>query len=149
MRKLLMLCLILGLVLTACGGGGGGEDVAQETPERATSEFKTPLPEATEAGLLPTNTPVLPPPTPTPQPTATLEPTAEPEPTATPADETANRATLMMKMHRLRMTSPFGAGPCFLAPAACKRHRQRSDFPRRARIEAARESRALEHDPYH
>jgi formylglycine-generating enzyme required for sulfatase activity len=93
MKRLFILIAILGLVLTACGGGGEPKDVTQEEQEQETAEFKTPLPEATEAGVLPTSTPVAPPPTPTPQPTDTPMPTSEPEPTATAAEEAAEEAT--------------------------------------------------------
>jgi formylglycine-generating enzyme required for sulfatase activity len=93
MKRLVIYLAILGLLLTACGGAGEPGDVAQETPGGATAEFKTPLPEAAEAKLLPTNTPVAPPPTPTQQPTDTPLPTSVPEPTATSAGEAVEEAT--------------------------------------------------------
>ena len=89
-RNLILLLAVLALLLVACGAAEEPkepEDKAQTTVDEATVEFKTPLPEATEAVVLPTNTPVPPPPTPTPQPTAAPTETAVPEPTATPAEE--------------------------------------------------------------
>jgi formylglycine-generating enzyme required for sulfatase activity len=97
MKRLLILFTILALLMGACGSADEPEDTAEEKAEQATVAFKTPLPQATEAKVLPTNTPVPPPPTPTPQPTPTTQPTPEPEPTATPAQaatqETAEEAT--------------------------------------------------------
>ena len=87
MRRLVILLSVLVLLLTGCGSAEEPADKAQTGAEQATVEFKTPLPEASEAGVLPTNTPVPPPPTPTPQPTAAPTDTTEPEPTATVAEE--------------------------------------------------------------
>jgi formylglycine-generating enzyme required for sulfatase activity len=88
MRRLVVLLLILGLGLAACGSGKGTGESAPVT-EEATAVFKTPLPEATEAGVQPTNTPVAAPPTPTPQPTNTPAPTHTPEPTTEAGQPTA------------------------------------------------------------
>ena len=82
MKRLVILIIILGLLLTACGPAETPEDVVQGTAEEATAEFKTPLPEATEAKVMPTNTPVPPPPTPTSLPTKTPLPTPSPAATA-------------------------------------------------------------------
>ena len=81
MKTLVVLFSILALLLAACGSPEEPEDTAQTT-----AEFKTPLPEATEARVLPTNTPVPPPPTPTSPPTEVPAPTSVPEPTATLAE---------------------------------------------------------------
>jgi formylglycine-generating enzyme required for sulfatase activity len=81
MKRMLSASLFLLLVL-AMGCGPSPETVSpgEKTPE-ATVEFKTPLPQATEAQVVPTPTPVPPPPTPTPIPT----PTPAPEATEGPA----------------------------------------------------------------
>ena len=86
MKKLVIFLAVLGLFLAACGPAkeSEGEGTPQETAEKVTVEFKTPLPEATEARVVPTDTPVPPPPTPTPRPTSTPVPTPTPEPTSTP-----------------------------------------------------------------
>jgi formylglycine-generating enzyme required for sulfatase activity len=60
MRKALIALTILGLLMAACG--------PTEEPEGVSVESKPTLPEATQAKLVPTNTPVPPPPTPTPAP---------------------------------------------------------------------------------
>ena len=91
MRKLIVLLSILALVVVGCGAADEPEDTDQDTAGQEVVEFKTPLPEAKEAMVQPTNTPVPPPPTPTPQPTSAPTETAVPEPTATPA-ETATEA---------------------------------------------------------
>ncbi|MFC2030777.1 SUMF1/EgtB/PvdO family nonheme iron enzyme [Chloroflexota bacterium] len=85
MKRLLVLAIVLGLLLAACGSAETPGDVAQETAEPATAEFKTPLPQAAEAMLLPTNTPVAAPPTPTSLPTNT-PPLPTPSPAATAAE---------------------------------------------------------------
>ncbi len=85
MRKLVVLLCILALLLAACGSADKPEDTALTAVEQESVEFKTPLPQAAEAMVLPTNTPVPPPPTPTSQPTAEPTETPEPEPTATEA----------------------------------------------------------------
>ena len=82
MKRVVILVVILGLLLAACGPAGTQGDVTQETAEQETVEFKTPLPQATEAKVLPTNTPVPPPPTPTSLPTKTPLPTPSPAATA-------------------------------------------------------------------
>lgn len=82
MKRLIVLVMILGLLLAACGPSKAPDDVAQETADQETAQFKTPLPEATEAKVLPTNTPVPPPPTPTSLPTKTPLPTPSPAATA-------------------------------------------------------------------
>jgi iron(II)-dependent oxidoreductase len=69
MRKALIVLAILGLILAACASA--------EEPGRATAESKPTLPEATQAKLVPTNTPVPPPPTPTPAVTPTPAPETE------------------------------------------------------------------------
>ncbi len=81
MKKVLMSLMVLVLLLVACGRSE--EPGAAETSPQVTVEFKTPLPEATQARLLPTNTPVAPPPTPTPRPASTPETAATPEPLQT------------------------------------------------------------------
>jgi iron(II)-dependent oxidoreductase len=78
MKKALIVFAILGLILAACGPSE--ESAGGKTPQQVTAEFKTPLPEATQAKLVPTNTPVPPPSTPTPRPTPTLAPTPTPAP---------------------------------------------------------------------
>jgi hypothetical protein len=72
MKRLLSASLFLLLVLSVSCGPSPSETVpsGEETPQ-ATVEFKTPLPQATEARVVPTPTPVPPPPTPTPRPTPT------------------------------------------------------------------------------
>jgi iron(II)-dependent oxidoreductase len=89
MRKALIILAIGGLLLAACGPSEAPE--AGETSQEVTVEFKTPLPEPTQAQVIPTNTPVPPPPTPTPRPTATPAPTptTAPEPEATTAETQA------------------------------------------------------------
>ncbi len=82
MKKLLIFIAIVGLLLAACGPA---EETAQTL--QPTVEFKTPLPEPTQAKVVPTNTPVPPPPTPTPRPTPTPVPTAAAE-TEVPAEAT-------------------------------------------------------------
>lgn len=76
---LLLALLMLGLVLTACGGE---ETVATATPTKTPTPLATATPVPTDTPAPPTDTPV---PTDTPEPTAT--PTAEgtPTPTSTPA----------------------------------------------------------------
>ncbi len=81
MRRLKIALAILGLLLAACGPSAEEAEVGETSD--VTVEFKTPLPEATQAKVVPTNTPVPPPPSPTPRPTST------PAPTPTPAPETA------------------------------------------------------------
>ncbi|GAB4541176.1 MAG: hypothetical protein Kow0063_31790 [Anaerolineae bacterium] len=82
MRRTLILLVVVGLLMAACGPS---ERAAQETSKTGvTVEFKTPLPEATQAKVVPTNTPVPPPPTPTPRPTAT----PAPAPTSAPQEAT-------------------------------------------------------------
>jgi iron(II)-dependent oxidoreductase len=81
MKRLVVLLVILGLLLAACGSAETPDDEAQATVEQETVEFKTPLPAATEAKVQPTNTPVPPPPTPTSLPTNTPPPTPSPAPT--------------------------------------------------------------------
>jgi len=82
MKRLLLASLFLLLVLSVSCRPSPSETVpsGEETPQ-ATVEFKTPLPQATEAQVVPTPTPVPPPPTPTPRPT----PTPVPEATEGPA----------------------------------------------------------------
>ena len=81
-KKAAILLILLGLlILPACGSGG---DVDKTTGGQATTEFKTPLPESEQAKLMPTNTPLPPPPTPTKRPTSTPAPTETPAPTDTP-----------------------------------------------------------------
>jgi formylglycine-generating enzyme required for sulfatase activity len=87
MKRLVVLFSVLVLLLAGCGSAEEPADTAQTTGKQATAEFKTPLPEAAEARVLPTNTPVPPPPTPTAQPTAAPTDTSVPEPTATLAQE--------------------------------------------------------------
>lgn len=68
MRRMLPLSLSLLLALiVSCNPSLPATATPLSEP---TIEFKTPLPEATEAQVVPTNTPVPPPPTPTPLPTA-------------------------------------------------------------------------------
>jgi formylglycine-generating enzyme required for sulfatase activity len=93
MKNLVLIFSVLVLLLAACGGGGEPGDTAQTTAEQETPEFKTPLPQATEAGVLPTNTPMPPPPTRTPQPSDTPAPTAPPKPTAETAGEPTEAPT--------------------------------------------------------
>jgi formylglycine-generating enzyme required for sulfatase activity len=91
MKRLVTLAVLLGLLLAACGSADTPGDVAQETTEQETAEFKTPLPEAIDAKVIPTNTPMPAPPTrtsspantplPTPSPAATEAETPTPEPT--------------------------------------------------------------------
>ena len=80
MRNLLILVAIFALFLAACGRPDEGPS---EDRSQATVEFKTPLPESTQAKLVPTATPVPPPPTPTPRPT----PVPETEATEAAAEE--------------------------------------------------------------
>jgi formylglycine-generating enzyme required for sulfatase activity len=81
-RIVLGCILATSMLLAACGGGG-------EAPAPAPQGSPAPtLPAATEAAILPTNTPMPAPATPTPLPTNTPAPTATTaagEPTATPA----------------------------------------------------------------
>jgi len=77
MKKLVVVFVVLGLLLAACGGPAEAPETGDTA--RPTIEFKTPPPEPTEAQMRPTNTPAPPPPTPTPRPTATPVPTAAPE----------------------------------------------------------------------
>jgi formylglycine-generating enzyme required for sulfatase activity len=88
MRKALIVLAVLGLLAGACGQSGGPEGGAP-SQTKATVEFKTPLPEATQAKLMPTNTPVPPPPTPTSRPT----PAPAPSPTPAPATGATEEAT--------------------------------------------------------
>jgi formylglycine-generating enzyme required for sulfatase activity len=83
MKRLALVVIALGLLLAACGSAQTTGDQAQETAEESV-EFKTPLPQATEAKVLPTSTPVPPPPTPTSLPTNT--PLPAPSPAATTAE---------------------------------------------------------------
>src|SRR5512136_144351 len=87
MKKLLFILVSVSLLLAACGGGG-------ETPAPAAQGTPAPtLPAATEAAILPTNTPMPSPPTPTPLPTNTPVPTVAAvagEATATPAPSVTN-----------------------------------------------------------
>jgi iron(II)-dependent oxidoreductase len=92
MKRLVVLVIILGLVLAACGPAETPGDVAQQTAEAETGEFKTPLPEATEAQVMPTSTPVPAPPTPTSLPTNTPLPT--PSPAAMAAETPAPAPTV-------------------------------------------------------
>ncbi len=91
MKKLVILLAILGLLLSACGPATGPEsdETTPEMTKKVTVEFKTPLPEATQAKVVPTDTPVPPPPTPTPRPTFTPLPSPTPQPTFTPAPTSA------------------------------------------------------------
>jgi len=91
MKRLVIFLTILALFLSACGPAeeAGVDQTVEKTKEEVTVEFKTPLPEPTEAQVVPTDTPVPPPPTRTPQPTAPPQPTPTPEPTSTPAPTTA------------------------------------------------------------
>ena len=84
MKRLVVLVLIIGLFLAACGDSDTPGDATPETVEQATAEFRTPLPEAAEAKVISTNTPVPPPPTPTSLPTDT--PLPEPTAAATAAE---------------------------------------------------------------
>jgi len=90
-KRLVILLVLLGLFLSACGPAEEpeAEKTAEATAEQVTVEFKTPLPEPTQAKVVPTDTPVPPPPTPTPLPTSTPVPTPTPQPTSTPAPTTA------------------------------------------------------------
>ena len=87
MKKLLFILVSVSLLLAACGGGG-------EAPAPAAQGTPAPtLPAATEAAILPTNTPMPSPPTPTPLPTNTPAPTVAAvagEATATPAPSVTN-----------------------------------------------------------
>ncbi len=82
MKKLLLVLVSVSL-LTACGAEtSGGVAPAEQGPT---------LPSATQAAILPTNTPMPPPPTPTPLPTDTPAPTtAAGEATPTPAPAVTN-----------------------------------------------------------
>ena len=60
MRKVLIALAILGLLAAACGPPDEGPSEGQA--RQVTVEFKTPLPESTQAKLVPTATPVPPPP---------------------------------------------------------------------------------------
>ncbi len=92
MKKLVVVFVVLGLLLAACGGPAEGPEPGDTA--RPTIEFKTPPPEPTEAQMKPTTTPVPPPPTPTPRPTATPVPTAAPEEAETETEiETETEAT--------------------------------------------------------
>ncbi len=82
-KKAAMVLALLGLLLSACGSVE--ETTPQKAAEQVTVEFKTPLPEPTQAKLVATDTPRPPPPTPTPQPTFTPMPTSTPSLTPTPA----------------------------------------------------------------
>lgn len=97
MKRLVVPLAILGLLLSACGPAAEGGETAQPTAKQVTVEFKTPLPEPTQAKVVPTNTPVPPPPTPTPMPTATFPPTPTPLPTSTPAPTPAEETTKATK----------------------------------------------------
>lgn len=92
MKKLVLFLAVVASILAACGPAEKSESskTAQATAARVTVEFKTPLPEATQAKVVPTNTPVPPPPTPTPQPSFTPTLTSTPEPTPTPAPTKAD-----------------------------------------------------------
>ena len=80
-RLLISLFGLLAIVL-----GCSSPPTATPTPTKVpTIEFKTPLPEATEAQIVPTNTPVPPPPTPTPLPT--IEEVRKEEETEEPEEE--------------------------------------------------------------
>jgi formylglycine-generating enzyme required for sulfatase activity len=94
MKTMLIALTTLALLLTACGGSQQPGGAAQTTP-KVTLEFKTPLPEADQAKMLPTNTPVPPPPTPTLRPTNTPlpPPTQEAAPSEATAQEPAAQAT--------------------------------------------------------
>ena len=87
MKKIVIFLVLISLLLAACGGG---EEPAGGESTQATTEFQTPLPEATQAKLVPTNTPQQAPPTPTRRPSNTPAPTDTPVPTDTPAPTTEN-----------------------------------------------------------
>jgi len=90
MRRALILLVVMGLLVAACGPAEEPEEGT--TPQQVTVEFKTPLPEATQAKLVPTNTPVPPPPTPTPRASPTPVPTPTPGQEATQATEEVTEA---------------------------------------------------------
>jgi formylglycine-generating enzyme required for sulfatase activity len=91
MKKSLIFIAIVGLLLVACGPAQEAEK-APPSQAHATVEFKTPLPESTQAKVVPTHTPVPAPPTPTPRPSPTPAPTAAAETGATA--ETTQAPTL-------------------------------------------------------
>lgn len=103
-KRRVILLVLLGLFLAACSPAT--ESVDDETAGQVTVEFKTPLPESTQAHVVATDTPVPPPPTPTPQPTVPPSPTPTPPPTFTPAPTPAEETAEATKVPTPSPTIP-------------------------------------------
>lgn len=74
MKNLVLVFAVILLLTIGCSQPAEEPANTANATSKITAEFKTPLPQASEAQVQPTKTPVSPPPTPTPRPTATHTP---------------------------------------------------------------------------